>query len=64
MCTPSPCKCGQWYDAASANVAAVFRQSGAPELTLITCGGPFDRQARQYLQRYVIRAVKVAGTGG
>ncbi len=31
--------------------------SGAPALTLITCGGPFDVATRTYLQRLVVSAV-------
>jgi len=31
--------------------------SGAPALTLITCGGPFDVASRTYLQRLVVTAV-------
>jgi len=46
----------QWYDADRAPVEQVFGQSGDAELTLITCGGTFDRQRRQYLSRLVVRA--------
>lgn len=50
----------QWqrlYDAETAPVSEVFAQSDATEITLITCGGVFDRQTRQYLSRLVVRAV-------
>ncbi len=46
----------RWYDADRAPVDLVFGQSGDAELTLITCGGNFDRQRRQYLSRLVVRA--------
>jgi len=35
----------------------VFRISGRPGLTLVTCGGPFDRQTRQYRDNVVVYAV-------
>ncbi len=46
----------RWYDAEAAPVAEVFAQSDANEITLITCGGVFDRKSRQYLSRLVVRA--------
>ncbi len=45
----------RWYDAATASVEEVFGSSGDPEITLITCGGQFDRSTRQYLSRLVVR---------
>jgi sortase (surface protein transpeptidase) len=45
-----------WYDANTANVDEVFRQTPQQELTLITCGGVFDQAAHQYLSRLVVRA--------
>ncbi len=50
----------QWvrqFDPAQASVQEVFRQSNDTELTLITCGGVFDHQTRQYLSREVVRAI-------
>jgi sortase (surface protein transpeptidase) len=47
----------KWYDASNAPVQEVFGQAGVPELTLISCGGEFDRKSRQYLSRIVIRAI-------
>ncbi len=50
----------QWqrsYDASNAPVQEVFGQAGVPEITLITCGGEFDRKTRQYLSRIVVRGV-------
>ncbi|MHB1159418.1 MAG: class F sortase [Chloroflexota bacterium] len=46
----------RWYEATQAPVQDVFGQSDAAEVTLITCGGTFDRRARQYLSRLVVRA--------
>ncbi|MGE5620226.1 MAG: class F sortase [Sphingomonadaceae bacterium] len=46
----------RWYDADDAPVEEVFGQSDGYELTLITCGGDFDRRTRQYLKRLVVRA--------
>jgi hypothetical protein len=34
-----------------------FARDGSPRLTLITCGGPFDRDTRQYRDNIVITAV-------
>jgi sortase (surface protein transpeptidase) len=36
---------------------AAFDRSGAPRLTLVTCGGEFDYQARTYLSNLVVTAV-------
>lgn len=46
----------KWYDAETAPVDEVFGQSGATELTMITCGGSFDQRTRQYLSRLVVRS--------
>lgn len=45
------------YEAAPESVSAVFQPDDDTALTLITCGGDFDRTTRQYLQRVVVRAV-------
>jgi hypothetical protein len=34
-----------------------FARDGAPRLTLITCGGPFDRKAGHYRDNIVVTAV-------
>lgn len=47
----------RWYEATQAPVEEIFGQVGDPEITLITCGGAFDRQTRQYLSRVVVRGV-------
>ena len=38
----------------------LFRSGGPPTLTLITCGGSFDRSVRHYEDNIVVRAVPVA----
>jgi sortase (surface protein transpeptidase) len=48
----------RWYDADTAQVDEVFRQTQAQEVTLITCGGAFDPAAHQYLSRLVVRAAR------
>jgi len=40
-------------------VDELFRTTGRPVLTLITCGGAFDRGARDYADNIVVRAVPV-----
>jgi LPXTG-site transpeptidase (sortase) family protein len=45
-------------DAESSAVDEIFAQGPAEELTLITCGGTFDRASHQYLSRLVVRAVR------
>lgn len=47
----------KWYGADTAPVEDVFRQAEIGEITLITCGGEFDRKRRQYLSRLVVRGV-------
>ena len=47
----------RWFDADSAPVEEVFRQSDVPEITMVTCGGVFDTKTRQYRSRVVVRAV-------
>lgn len=37
-------------------VEALFRAVGPPTLTLITCGGAFDRAARHYDDNIVVQA--------
>lgn len=38
----------------------LFRTDGPPRLVLITCGGPFDRSARSYLDNIVVFASPAA----
>jgi LPXTG-site transpeptidase (sortase) family protein len=46
------------YQADSAPLDEIFEQTTNDELTLITCGGVFDRSAHMYLSRWVVRAVR------
>jgi sortase (surface protein transpeptidase) len=46
------------YDTDSAPASEVFRQTTDEELTLITCGGAFDRANHMYLSRWVVRAIR------
>lgn len=39
------------------DIPELFRDSGPPALTLITCGGAFDRGARSYEDNLVVRGV-------
>jgi hypothetical protein len=39
--------------------AGVFDRSGEPRLTLVTCGGEFDYDARRYLANVIVSAVMV-----
>lgn len=41
----------------SVPLAALFSRTGAPRLTLITCGGSFDSSARSYRDNIVVTAV-------
>jgi len=40
----------------NASVPGLFANSGFPRLTLITCGGAWDRKLGQYLQRVIVDA--------
>jgi sortase (surface protein transpeptidase) len=44
-------------DADDAPLDEIYAQGPDPELTLITCGGAFDRSIHMYLSRWVVRAV-------
>ncbi|WP_104163449.1 class F sortase [Cryobacterium sp. N22] len=39
--------------------ASVFDRAGQPRLTLVTCGGEFDYDARRYLSNVIVTAVPV-----
>jgi LPXTG-site transpeptidase (sortase) family protein len=43
-------------DKASLPVDRLFARDGAPHLTLVTCGGEFDRAARSYRDNVVVTA--------
>lgn len=47
----------QFYPKTSVPLPALFSTTGAPRLTLITCGGQFDPQAHSYLDNVVVTAV-------
>jgi len=49
----------KFYDAASAPLAEITGPTEQPSVTLITCGGKFDRTLRSYLGRWVVRATLV-----
>ena len=46
------------YDAETAPLDEIFRQTSAQEVTLITCGGAFDPSIRMYLGRWVVRGIR------
>jgi LPXTG-site transpeptidase (sortase) family protein len=46
------------FRAQTAPLARIFEQNTGSALTLITCGGTFDNNARAYLDRIVVRAVR------
>ena len=46
------------YDAETAPLDEIFQQTNTEEVTLITCGGPFDPTIRMYLSRWIVRAVR------
>ena len=41
----------------------VFRTDGAPVLTLVTCGGPYDRSSHHYRDNVVVTAAPVTNAG-
>jgi Sortase domain len=47
----------QEYRKTSVPLAALFARTGAPHLTLITCGGSFDAKVRHYRDNVVVTAV-------
>jgi len=47
------------YDVANAPIQDIVGPTDNESLTLITCGGPFDYQTGEYLQRTVVRAERV-----
>ena len=46
----------RWVRADGAPVEEIFAQSGAPTITLITCGGEYRPETREYLDRLIVRA--------
>jgi LPXTG-site transpeptidase (sortase) family protein len=47
------------YDSANAPIQEIIGPTDQEDLTLITCGGPFDYQNGVYLQRTVVRSHRV-----
>ncbi|HEX2905163.1 MAG TPA: class F sortase [Jatrophihabitans sp.] len=47
----------QEFRKTSVPLAAIFARTGTPRLTLVTCGGPFDRATRSYEDNIVVTAV-------
>ncbi|MEV6690535.1 class F sortase [Micromonospora sp. NPDC051196] len=47
------------YDKTKIPLERYFARDGRPRLTLITCGGPFDAEARRYRDNIVVTAVPV-----
>lgn len=50
----------QVIDKADVDWRAAFDRSGAPRLTLVTCGGEFDYENRRYLSNLVLTATPIA----
>jgi len=48
------------YAKTKAPLSRVFARDGAPRLTLVTCGGSFDRSTRSYRDNIVVTAVEEA----
>ncbi|HLF71890.1 MAG TPA: class F sortase [Dehalococcoidia bacterium] len=48
-----------YYDAEDAPVAEIVGPTPNQTITLITCGGVFDKSVREYDQRLVVRGVRV-----
>lgn len=56
---------GRQYDKDELPVEDIFSKTGDPVLTLITCGGAFDRSARSYEDNVVVYAIPIeSGLGG
>jgi LPXTG-site transpeptidase (sortase) family protein len=49
-----------YYDARNAPVDEIVGRTPTETLTMITCGGTFDRRAGDYDKRLVVRAIRVA----
>ncbi len=47
------------FETATAPIAEIVGPTADESLTLITCGGPFDDERGEYIQRLVVRAVRV-----
>ena len=49
-----------YYDAATAPVGEIVGSTPTETLTLITCGGTFNRRTGDYDKRLVVRAIRIA----
>jgi LPXTG-site transpeptidase (sortase) family protein len=52
----------KYYDAATAPVQEITGQTSYEAITLITCGGSFNRSSRSYNQRLIVRATRIANS--
>lgn len=50
------------YDKVGLPVTDLFRRDGAPVLTVITCGGPYNRSLGGYQQNLVVTAEPIGGS--
>ena len=46
------------YEADTAPLDQIFEQTTTEQVTLITCGGAFDRSAHMHVSRWVVRAAR------
>ena len=46
------------YEADTAPLEQIFEQTTDEEVTLITCGGAFDRSVHMYVSRWIVRAAR------
>ncbi len=46
----------RWYDWNAPPTSEIFGSTDRAEITMITCGGDFDRATRNYLKRLVVKA--------
>jgi len=46
----------RWVQAEGAPVEEIFGQTHEPTITLITCGGAYNPNTREYLERLIVRA--------
>jgi sortase (surface protein transpeptidase) len=50
------------YEAEGAPLEEIFTTASDEQITLITCGGAFDRAARMYVSRWVVRAAPLSAS--
>jgi sortase (surface protein transpeptidase) len=49
------------YEVDKAPLERIFGPTSGPTVTLITCGGQFDRTSKSYTHRWVVRAIASPG---